>query len=137
MVFGSRKNNLAKKINDELEDKKRGRKVILNVIYCLLHGQSSEDFIALNNLDHLFSSEVAVKNNSRFAFFEVRELVWEVLSKMIKKLFSDPDLIRDICVTLDKVTVFNIPYLVVCTYYFMEDGLHVRINSQSVSDGGG
>ena len=94
-----------------------------------------ENFDALNNLYHLLlsDSKFAVKN-SRFAFFEVRELVWEVLSEMIKKLFSDPDLIRDICVTLDKVTVFNIPYSVVCTYYFLEGGLHVLINGLIVME---
>ena len=72
--------------------------------------------------------------SSRFAFFEVRELVWEVLSEIIKKLSSDPDLIRDICVTLDKVTVFNVPYSVVCTYYFLEGGLHVLINGLIVME---
>ena len=117
-----------RKKNIEEEDRKNGEKVILNVLHCLKHGQSSIDFLALNNLDHLTSNSAAVKNNSKAAFFEIRDIIYEVVTEKIHFLFNNPGLIMNISVSLDKVTVFNIPYLAVCTYYFFGGRLRVLIN---------
>ena len=117
-----------RKKNVEEEDRKNGEKVILNVLHCLKHGQSSIDFLALNNLDHLTSNSAAVKNNSKAAFFEIRDIIYEVVAEKIQFLFNHPGLIMNISVSLDNVTVFNIPYLAVCTYYFFGGRLRVLIN---------
>jgi hypothetical protein len=118
-----------KKSDLQEEDRKRGEKVIRNAVHCLKHGQSSVDFVALNNLDHINpDTEAAVKNNSRFAFFEIRELTWEILTEKTKALFNRQDQICHICVSLDKVTIFGVPYSAVCTYFFLRGLLHVIVN---------
>ena len=58
-----------RKTNFEEEHRKNGEKVILNVLHCLKHGQSSIDFLALNNLDHLTSNGAAVKKQIKSRLF--------------------------------------------------------------------
>ena len=106
-----------------------GEQVICNVIHCLKHGQSSEDFVSLNNLNHLTPGlQAAVENNSIAAFFDIRELVFEVLTEKTKLFFGPGGCVDNIGVTLDKVTVFHISYTAMCTYYFYHGWLHIIVN---------
>ena len=97
----------------EENDKEAGMLVIKKAIHCLKRGQSAEDFVCLNNVNHLTSgTNAAVKNNSRKAFMEIRDLVVEETSQLIKTLFNN-GVIRDIAVTVDKVTSGHVSYSVV------------------------
>ena len=50
---------------------------------------SAEEFVALNYLNHHTPViRGKVKNNSVKAFFKMRELMWEVFSERIKKVFQ-------------------------------------------------
>jgi hypothetical protein len=71
----------------EKKDKEAGMLVIRNVIHCIKRGQSAEDFVCLNNINHLTpGTNAAVKNNSRKAFMEVRDLVTVISSSQSSTL---------------------------------------------------
>jgi hypothetical protein len=60
----------------EKKEKDAGMLVVWNAVFCLKKGLSSEDFVSMNNLNHLYPGLTpAVKNNSRKAFFEIRTLL--------------------------------------------------------------
>ena len=108
--------------------------VTKNVIKGLKHGQSSVDFIADNNLFHLDAAgknqNVATKNNSRAAFFLIRDIVYEVLGDRQKAWFAvgGGGDIKDIAVTLDKVTVERVSYTCLLTYYFYGGVIYCMLN---------
>ena len=123
-------------VKTDQEERVLGEQVIRNAIHCFKRSHSSEDFVALNSLNHLTPGiGGAVKNNSSKAFFEIRELVWEVLSERIKKVFQRGEGVIDhICVSLDKVTTLHTSYTVVCTYYFLYGRIYVFINELCLMD---
>ena len=122
------------KFDFEEKNKEAGMTVIRNVIKALKHGQSSVDFLADNNHSHLDAEgknvTVATKNNSRDAFFKIRDIVFEAVSEKTKKWFSQGGggEIEDIAVTLDKVTVQRISYTCLLTYYFHNGVIYCFLN---------
>ena len=131
---------LAKETNDantkqNHDDRNRlvGEQTIRNLILCYKRSWSSEDFMALNDLQHLTPGmEVAVKNCSSTSFFRVRDIVMEVLTEKFQKLFQIE--IENFCITLDKVTIFNTSFTILCTYYFMDGCIYIIHNELFVMD---
>jgi hypothetical protein len=104
---------------NEERDEKCGELVVRNVLHCLKHGYSANGFVALNNLNHLTPGfPTAVKNNSRRAFFEIRELIFEVLDEKTKALFGLDGGIENIYVSLDKITVYHVSFTAIVTYFY-------------------
>jgi hypothetical protein len=119
----------------EALEKHCGEQVIRNVLHCIKHGQSAEDLVALNNLNHLNSKNpAAVKNNSRQIFFVVREECFELLSEMTKDFFGPDGGVDNICVSLDKVTSNHASYTVLVTYFFFNGRLLVILNELALLD---
>ena len=115
-----------------------GKIVIRNVIKALKHGQSSVDFQSDNNLFHLTAASqtltVATKNDSRAAFFKIRDVIFEVVSEKVRDWFvqDGPGCIDDIAITLDKVTVNRVSFTVLLTYFFWEGKIYVLLNKLNV-----
>ena len=101
-------------------------------------GWSSVDFEAVNNIFHLESKHqdivVATKNNSQTAFYDIRDVVFDSVSEKIQEWFRKrgEGEVREISVTLDKVTVQRTSYTVLLTYFFWEGKIHVLLNSLMV-----
>lgn len=113
------------------ENEKAGKEIIWNLLHCLKRSGSSEDFVSLNDLNHLVGGEDycgAVKNNSRAIFFELRELVFETVTVDMQDMFRDESKIQNIAVSLDKVTVFSKSYTVLITYYFFRAKIYAIVN---------
>ena len=96
------------KFNFDKLNKEAGMITIRNVVKALKHGHSSVDFQADNNLFHLAAKgkdlSVATKNNSRDAFFKIRDIVYEVVTEKQKKWFSKegPGKIEDISIKISQ-----------------------------------
>ena len=116
------------RISEENKNRIAGKKVCYNMLWCLTRYGSAYDFLALNDKDHIFASfdgetggTVAVKNNSTEMFFTLRDVVYDIVKKDIQDFFRDekPETkIRDIAVTLDKMTIQHISYTVILAYFF-------------------
>ena len=116
------------RISEENKNRIAGKKVCYNMLWCLTRYGSAYDFLALNDKDHIFASfdgenkdTVAVKNNSTEMFFTLRGVVYDIVKKDIQDFFRDekPETkIRDIAVTLDKMTIQHISYTVILAYFF-------------------
>ena len=120
-------NENAKKMKTCLsKDKEAARKIVLNILFCLLNSESAETYVKLCDKDELTSnSQWATKNDGRQMFFEVRDLVYEELKKHISKLIEGTDFVS---VTLDKVTVCGESYTVIVTYLFHAGKIHWFLN---------
>jgi hypothetical protein len=108
-----------------------GLGVTRTVIKTLKRGGSSEDFMADLDLLSLTPGVVyAVKNNSRRAFFEIRDTVFEVVSSKMQTFFKEN--VKHIAVTLDKVTIHHVSYTVICTYFFWGGELFIVLNQLTI-----
>ena len=69
----------------ETENKDAARITIRNVVKTLKRGGSSVDFVCENNIFHLEAEHqaitVATKNDSTAAFFQIRDVIFEVVSE--------------------------------------------------------
>ena len=117
----------AKKIKTCLsKDKEAARKIVVNILFCLLNSESAQTYVKLCDKDEITSnSEWATKNDGRQMFFEVRDLVYEELKKNICTLIEATDFVS---VTLDKVTVCGETYTVIITYLFNGGKIHWFLN---------
>ena len=104
------KKELNEKVDHDEADKRAGKQIIRNALFCFLKSLSAEDFVALNAKDYeSLIQTLATKNDSKAQFFRYRNIVFDILSEKTKKFFQD---IKDITVTLDKVTVHRVSYTV-------------------------
>ena len=95
----------------EENDKEAGMLVIRNAIHCLKRGQSAEDCVCLNNVNH-FWNQCCCEEQLQESIYGNCDLVVEETSQFIKTLFNN-GVIRDIAVTVDKVTSGHVSYSVV------------------------
>ena len=90
--------------------------MVRTAIKTLKRGGGSKDFMADLDLLSLTPGVIyAVKNNSRMAFFDIRDATFEVVSEKMRTFFKK---INHIAVSLDKVTVHHVSYCVIITYFF-------------------
>ena len=124
-----KKEEIAKKSYEE-RNKAAGLLVVRTAIKTLKRGGGSQDFMADLDLLSLTPGVIyAVKNNSRMAFFDIREATFEVVSEKMRTFFKK---INHIAVSLDKVTVHHISYCVIITYFFWDGKIHVVLNELAV-----
>ena len=72
------------------------------------------------------------KNDSHSEFFKLRNVIFDIVSDKTKKFFAEK--VRDIAVTLDKVTVNSTSYTVIMTYFFSDGKIYCILNKlQSLS----
>ena len=118
------------KVSIDQKNQYAANRIIRNAIICFKRSWSSEDFLALNEMNHLNDIDIenyvsATKNDSRANFFRLRNLIYDAFTGKIRSFFEKVD---DIAVTLDKVTVQRVSYTVVMTYYFKEGKIHCILN---------
>ena len=118
-----------KTANDQ-KNELAAKKVVRNVLICFKRSWGSEDFIALNAKDFLAERDQgswnnATKNDSSAEFFRLRSILFDIVTAKTIRFFAD---IEDISVTLDKVTVHNISYTVILSYFFNKGKLHIFLN---------
>ena len=90
---------------------------------------SAKDFVKLNNKDQLLmGKDYPLKNDGEQYYFELRSIFFEKLSQKMKAMIIK---VNKIAVSLDKVTV-DVPYTVICTYYFWKGRLKVFLNELCV-----
>lgn len=124
-----KKEEIAKKSYKE-RNEAAGLLVVRTAIKTLKRGGGSQDFMADLDLLSLTPGVIyAVKNNSRMAFFDIREATFEVVSEKMRTFFKK---INHIAVSLDKVTVHHISYCVIITYFFWDGKLHVILNELAI-----
>ena len=101
------KKELEKKKSFEERNEEAGLEVIRTAIKVMKRVGGSADFLADLDLLSLTPGVVyAVKNNSRDAFFEIRDSSFEVVVQKMPKFFRDN--IKNISASLDKVTVNHV-----------------------------
>ena len=90
------------------------------------NGGGSELFVSLMDKDNLTEGvEAPTKNDSKKTFFDLREIIYEEVDKRLKKMFSK---IKYITVTLDKVTVGHVSYMVILSYFFHNGQIFICLN---------
>jgi hypothetical protein len=105
-----------------------------NVIKTLKRGGSFVDFVAENNIFHLEAEHqditVTTKNDSTASFFQIRDVVFEVVSEKTKSWFAPggKGMVEEIAVTLDKVTNQRESYTAILTYFFYNGVIYVILN---------
>ena len=107
------------KLIEDIKNKQASENTVRNVIFALKNGGGSGLFLSLMDKDNL------TKNDSKKTFFDLREIVYEEVDKRIKKLFRE---IKYITVTLDKVTVGHVSYMVILTYFFHDGQIFIYLN---------
>ena len=117
------------KCKSENQDKnyRAGEKVVRNALYCLKRGLGAEDFLGLNEKD--LGSDIpntATKNDSKAQYFNLRNIVFELVSDKTKTFFKNH--VNYITVTLDKVTVQRTSYTVILTFFFHQGKIHIILN---------
>ena len=125
------------RISEEDASRIAGRQVCYNTLWCLTRYGSAYDFLSLNDKYHVFASfaggttevgHVAVKNNSTEMFFILRQVVYDILKKDVQDLFRDEQAdtkIRDMALTLDKMTIQHVSYTVILAYFFRRGRIYV------------
>ena len=114
------------KIVQEMKNKQASENTVRNVIFALKNGGGSELYLSLMDKDNLTEGiEAPTKNDSKRTFFDLREVVYEEVDRRVKKLFRD---VKYITVTLDKVTVGHVYYMVILTYFFHEGQIFICLN---------
>ena len=92
-----------------------------------MNGGGSELFVGLMDKDNLTEGiDAPTKNDSKKTFFDLRDIISEEVNKRIKAMFKE---VRYIIVTLDKVTVGHVSYMVILTYFFHKGRIHICLNS--------
>ena len=125
------KKELEKKKSFEERNEEAGLEVIRTAIKVMKRGGGSADFLADLDLLSLTPGVVyAVKNNSRDAFFEIRDSTFEVVVQKMQKFFRDN--IKNITASLDKVRVNHVSYTVLITYFFWDGILHCVLNELTI-----
>lgn len=115
----------------DVRNEEAGLSVVRSAIKTMKRGGGSVDFLADLDLLSLTPGVVyAVKNNSRNAFFDLRDSCFEVVTNKMKHFFVHS--INDIAISLDKVTVHHTSYTVVITYFFWDGRLHVILNQLTI-----
>ena len=114
------------KLSEEMKNKKAAENTVRNVLFALKNGGGSELFLSLMDKDNLTEGiEAPTKNDSKKTFFDLREIIFEEVDKRLKKMFSE---IGYITVTLDKVTVGHVSYMVILTYFFHDGQIFICLN---------
>ena len=114
------------KLTYDQSNSEAGKRVIKNALYCFQNCLSAKNFVGLNVLNYSHNLENPVtKNDSEAEFFRLRNVIFDLLTEKTKKFFNE---VKDITVSLDKVTVLRISYTVIITYFFYEGKIHVILN---------
>ena len=114
------------KLNRDMKNKNAAENTVRNVLFALKNGGGSELFLSLMDKDNLTEEiEAPTKNDSKKTFFDLREIIHEEVDKRLKKMFSE---IVFITVTLDKVTVGHVSYMVILSYFFHGGQIFVCLN---------
>lgn len=111
---------------EESENLECGKKLVENVVFCLLTGGSAKDYVRMNSKQASCDVNFPTKNDGGETFFEIREIIFEELTDVLKAQFRT---VKNASFSLDKVTVRNIPYTVLVTYFFDGGRLRAVLNS--------
>lgn len=121
-----RRNDLKEKKSEEEADVKASECIASNAIFCLKNNLSATDFIKMNDKDQLCMPNFPTKNDGIQQFHTIRDIAYDRMVSIAQEKMSG---IKNASFSLDKVTVKNIPYTVIITYYFWNGKIHVFLNS--------
>ena len=126
----ARKAEEEKIVNKTFEEE--NKTVAFNVIRAYLknarRGLGSADFQADIDFQHLTPGvPKSQKNDSRSTFFQLRDDTFEVLTGEVHNLFKG-DLITELSVTLDKVTIQHRTFTVLLCFFFYEGSIYCLLN---------
>ena len=109
------------------KDQEAGKKIIQNALFCLLRSRSADDFLALNakDSDAIDFPNTATKNDSKSMVFKVINIAFVKVSKKTRKWFEN---VKNIAVSLDKVSVHRTSFTAITTYFFYQGKIHVILN---------
>ena len=120
-----------RKTRFEERNTQAGMQVVRTAIKTIKRGQGAADFLADLDFQSLSPGAVfAVKNNSKGMFFDLRESIFEVVCQKMRDFFHSN--IKNIAVSLDKVTIHHTSYTIITTYFFWEGKLHIVANELRV-----
>ena len=85
----------------EKQNVESGNKLVNNAVHCLLNGGSAKAYVKLNSKEQMSDDTFPTKNDGAETFFEIREIVFEELSEVIKDYLRT---VKHASYTLDKVT---------------------------------
>ena len=112
----------------EEENKEAGLLVIKAFLKTASEGGSGQDFLRLVDFTHLIPGVVkSQKNNSRPAFFKLRDDCFELVTERVKERFRS-GAINEISITLDKVTVQSRSFTVLLTFFFSNGKIYCLLN---------
>ena len=112
---------------EDKKNEKAAENTVRNVLFALMNGGGSELFVGLMDKDNLTDGiDAPTKNDSKKTFFDLRDIISEEVNKRVKAMFKE---VRYITVTLDKVTVGHVSYMVILTYFFHKGRIHICLNS--------
>ena len=115
--------------NFEEENKEAGLVVINSFLKTIKGGGGAADFLKEVDFTHIIHGVPrSQKNNSRCAFFELRDDCFEVVTGLVQNLFKSGK-VTELAATLDKVTVQHRSYTVLLTFFFFEGKIYNLLNS--------
>ena len=113
-------------MREDSKNNKAAENTVRNVVFALKNGGGSELFVGLMDKDNLTEGiEAPTKNDSKKTFFDLREIISEEVGKRIKCMFSK---VKYLTVTIDKVTVGHVSYMVILSYFFHQGRIHICLN---------
>jgi hypothetical protein len=111
------------------KNKEVGLVVIRSFLKIVLEVGSSADFMKNIDFTHIFPGILkSPKNNSRGAFFELRDDCFEVVTEKVQMLFKS-DKVTELSATLDKVTIQHRSFTVLLTFFFYGGKIYCVLNS--------
>ena len=117
-----------RKLTYEETNRKVGENVIRAALKAFKRGLGAQDFQAdIDFLNMTPGVPNSHKNNSRTAFFNLRDDAFEVVSENIKELFHSGK-VQEMAATLDKVTIHHKSYTVLLTFFFYEGRIYCLLN---------
>ena len=109
------------------ENEQVAEMIVQNAVFCFKNSMGAQDFIKLNDKDNLTTTikTNATKNVSRQEFFTLRNTTYEKTAEKVKTLFKEVDAFP---VTLDKVTVSRVSFMVILSYFFLDGSMYIVLN---------
>ena len=112
----------------EEENREAGLLVIKAYLKTATEGGSGQDFLRLVDFTHLIPGVLkSQKNNSRPAFFRLRDDCFELVTERVRERFRRGE-INEFSCTLDKVTVQSRSFTVLLTFFFSNGKIFCLLN---------
>ena len=121
---------------EETKEKEASEAVVRNALFTMKNCRSSCDFTRLQSLSSQnprLKPYTATKNDSRAIFFEIREMAYEKLRKIIFQIFED---VLTINVSLDKITLDGRTFTALVTFFWHLGRLKCVLNDLLVMTSG-